>query len=66
MRLGVTHCAADFYEYFVSHWATFSATLHYHNRILASARKQGTKKSPKIDPCSPADPIQNKTKNEIR
>ena len=23
-------------------------------------------KSPKIDPCAPGDPIQNKTKNEIR
>ena len=31
-------------------WASFSATLHYHKRILASARKQRTKKSPKIDP----------------
>ena len=34
-------------------WTPFSATLHYHKRILASARKQRTKKSPKIDPLCP-------------
>ena len=30
-------------------WATFSATLHHRNRILASTRKERTKKSPKLD-----------------
>ena len=30
-------------------WAPFSATLHYHNRIVASTRKQRTIKNSKID-----------------
>ena len=37
-------------------WAPFSATLHYHNRILANARKQRTKKGPKTDPLCPRRP----------
>ena len=37
-------------------WAPFSATLQYHNRILASTVKQRTKKNLKIDPLCPGGP----------
>ena len=32
-----------------------SATLHYQNRILASARKQRTEKALKLTLCAPGD-----------
>ena len=41
-------------------WALSSATSHYHNRILLSARKQRTKTIAEIDSLCPGDPIQIK------
>ena len=37
-------------------WAPFSGTSHYHNRNLARARKQRTKKNPKADLLCPWGP----------